>query len=323
MARLAVRAAGGGDPLPERLVANSVNLITARNEVRLVTPLVDPTTGRGERARPLDLVPGQLYLHVANTDLNDPAAVEKLIARIGSFGLDRYSHGVYGAPFAGHVDHFNDYEDEVSEDLISEGIDYLPDGIERRWMALRELDDDYETLEQFLAAAGLIKDAVTLKRLLIDGHLDIPDWEMLDIYAYNHPIWDNDTYHQNKGRLKAFGSDTAQALAWLLDQSVTSALAAFGPRLHERFTGSRGQLEVDLWAHVPLYSVMMAELFNHIVSQAPTRRCANTRCNQLFAYQEGRVVKGTSRSKGVLYCSAACARAVAQRAYRQRKRELP
>lgn len=311
-----------GIPLPRRLLAFSVNLVKRGDDVRLISPRRDPFSGEGEAARQLDLTPGQLYLRVANTDLDDPDAVERLIAQIGSLGLDRYADGVYGAPFAGHIDYFDDYEDELREDLISEGVELQPDYVERQWLALRELGRDDETLEQFIAAAGLVKDAVTLKRLLLDGHLDVPEWEMLDIYAYNHPIWDNDTYTIQGGLLEPFDSQTAQTLSWMLDQTVTSALAAFGPRLHEVFTGSRGDLEMDLWSHVPLYSVMMAELFNHIVLQAPTRLCANTRCNQLFAFQQGRVMKGTSRSRGVLYCSASCARAVAQRSYRQRRRRL-
>jgi hypothetical protein len=130
------------------------------------------------------------------------------------------------------------------------------------------------------------------------------------------PIWDRETHIRRGGVVEPFDMKTADALSWLLDVTVTSALSGFGPRLNDKLSNA-AENWADLWSFVPLYSIMMAELFNHIVSGAPTRRCANTRCNQLFAYQQGRVTKGTGRSRGVLYCSASCARAVAQRAYRQ------
>ena len=308
-----------GIPLPARLEAHSVDLISSGDDVRLVAPFRDWVTGTGRNARPLNLVPGQLYLRVANTDLDDPDAVENLIAQVGPLGLNRYAGGGFGSPFAGHLDYFDDYEDEVAEDELEHGREFVPDDMERRWMALGDLGVSDETLEQFLAAAGLVKDAVTVKRLLLDGDLDVPPWQMLDVYAYNYPIWDNDTYGLQDGRLDPLDVDCAAALTRLLDQTVSSAVGGFSPRLFDRVTGVPDRF-ADLWSFVPLYSIMMAELFNHIVLEAPTRRCANPRCNQLFVHQDGRAQKGTNRSRGVLYHSASCARAVAQRAYRERKR---
>lgn len=37
--------------------------------------------------------------------------------------------------------------------------------------------------------------------------------------------------------------------------------------------------------------------------------CANERCGREFVWQEGRSEQGQHRSKGVMYCSRACARA--------------
>jgi hypothetical protein len=161
---------------------------------------------------------------------------------------------------------------------------------------------------------------VTVKRLLLDEQLDVPAWQMIDIFAYNHPIWDNDEYHLRSGELEPLEHDTGEALADRYTRCHTVRATPDGG-IQGRARRGRGQARTFNRPLVfrPLYSIMMAELFNHIVLQAPTRRCANTRCSQLFVHQQGRATKGTSRSRGVLYCSASCARAVAQRAYRQRK----
>jgi hypothetical protein len=61
------------------------------------------------------------------------------------------------------------------------------------------------------------------------------------------------------------------------------------------------------------------ELFNHVAEQASYRICANRTCGRLFVRQEGRAKAEQYRLKGVLFCSASCARAETQRQYRKKK----
>jgi hypothetical protein len=69
----------------------------------------------------------------------------------------------------------------------------------------------------------------------------------------------------------------------------------------------------------PLYEVCAFELLNHIAEGATYRICQNESCGRPFVRQWGRSELGQSRREGVLYCSAACARAQAQRQYRRRR----
>ena len=73
-------------------------------------------------------------------------------------------------------------------------------------------------------------------------------------------------------------------------------------------------------SELPLYTLCALELFNHIVGGVEYRFCQNERCGRRFVHQQGSSKKGQHRSRGVLYCSPACARATAQREYRRRKR---
>lgn len=50
------------------------------------------------------------------------------------------------------------------------------------------------------------------------------------------------------------------------------------------------------------------------------RVCQNETCGKTFMLQEGRAQTSQRRTKGVLYCSAKCAKAQVQRNYRARQR---
>jgi len=53
-------------------------------------------------------------------------------------------------------------------------------------------------------------------------------------------------------------------------------------------------------------------------SEVEPRECANETCSNTFVVQGG-VPRKNAHAKGVMYCTAECARAQAQRAYRRRK----
>jgi hypothetical protein len=71
---------------------------------------------------------------------------------------------------------------------------------------------------------------------------------------------------------------------------------------------------------VDLYSGLTTQLFNIITESLPIRECANETCSNRFIRQLGRSAKGRSRTVGVRFCSAKCAKAQMQRETRRRKR---
>ncbi len=99
---------------------------------------------------------------------------------------------------------------------------------------------------------------------------------------------------------------------------VNSVAAAAAPRIEL----THPQLEAQNVAYgrpLPrILAAMCIQALRFIAIGAPASRCANESCGRFFTRQRGRSTYGQSRGSGVLYCSAGCARAQAQRAYRRR-----
>jgi hypothetical protein len=104
-----------------------------------------------------------------------------------------------------------------------------------------------------------------------------------------------------------------------LAQNINTTLHGLGPRL-EITEVSRGG-ESRWWQPVPhLNAALCLQALLFVSDAVPARQCANETCPQWFTRQQGRSKYGQRRTSGVLYCSASCAKAQAQRDYRRRQR---
>jgi hypothetical protein len=107
-----------------------------------------------------------------------------------------------------------------------------------------------------------------------------------------------------------------------LEHTLSEALERFSPRLYlvdDRGRRSfRGAPSEPSPRDVTLFELMALEIFRHIAEDASYKPCE--KCGKLFVRQEGGAAHGQSRLAGVKYCSRLCAKAAAQRAYRDRQR---
>ncbi len=70
---------------------------------------------------------------------------------------------------------------------------------------------------------------------------------------------------------------------------------------------------------VGLYSAACRQVFNLLVTDATPRTCENETCRRTFVHQVGGSRSGQFHTKGLRFCSPACAKAETQRQYRRRE----
>ena len=184
-------------------------------------------------------------------------------------------------------------------------------------------DEASETLAEFQAGARQLRDAVRALRFM-RGELALSEIAWESPMACGLAMRDN-------GRIWPRGMED------FLRGFYDDGLKAFHPSVSfsdeddadlRRYQGTAPRIDEGLLVapavtgkfEAGLYSICCLEIYNHLVEQTSYRRCRNERCGRLFVRQVGRAKFGQYRTRGVLYCSASCARAQAQRELRRRRR---
>jgi hypothetical protein len=105
--------------------------------------------------------------------------------------------------------------------------------------------------------------------------------------------------------------------AWeYFETALNAALRPFQIRVGISNRDPSIPMEVGAAGFVGVASLQLA---NIIADDLPVRLCANETCDRPFTVQRGRAQRARYQRSDAMYCSAACARAQAQRRYRSRK----
>lgn len=242
---------------------------------------------------------GEIYLELIETDLDDESAILNFVNRFGILNV-RYRAFTLLEALPG----LREQVIPALETAAGRGLDTPGRGISTD-----------ETLAEFRLGARLIGDLVHAWQIHSGAEPEPPTYEWQSI-PDGHAIIASEEYRllEEKGFNLSAGYEADRFLLSILNPALTP----FHPRLDS--TGLAEQAPGAIFQLVPLYATCCLELYNHISDNTPYRNCANETCRRLFIRQIGRAEHGQHRSEGVKYCSKHCARARAQRQYRQRKR---
>lgn len=238
---------------------------------------------------------GDSYLKLAALDPNDPHGIAEFMTAYGELGVrGQYDWGERPAWSAFWF---------PPDEIIASLEDALDHAVSLRGEAATHADTFLEAQMAIL----LMRDMVAAWRALqgafdpMTHHWESPMWEYRSEYPADSPPW--------------CPEGPGPFLAGCLDDG----LGPFTPRLLLHRPDDKGTSAPVQLGDGTAWSACCADLFNHIVEGATYKTCCNETCRRLFVRQEGRSAHGQHRTTGVKYCSAACARAQAQRVYRRRK----
>jgi hypothetical protein len=286
-------------------------------ESGVIVPCPDGRYWEDWREEPI-MLDGETYLRLAAIDLDDPQAIFAFVNKFGPLGgveaydaTTRMAHRIANV-YRTRLDRDADYATKLR--VLRE--DHARTGSGDAWPSEEYRFHFTETLDECRFAARCLRDLTAGWRMYRDGTTaskvrwlspDESDPELLSEFP---------EVLLTRLLPEVFLRPFSPYLTFYWEPTRRSA------RLYDHPPGEEG-VHVDPQRRPVtnrLYPILALELFNHIVENADYLICGNENCQQKnFVHQQGRKKKW-HRSKGVDYCSYACAHAVAQRRYRQKQR---
>lgn len=247
---------------------------------------------------------GEVYLRLADVDLGDSEDILRFVNTYGPLevrraGLDPHADLIY----------YGFTLEPTSETIVRQLLadhDRIEDELRATGRAGKH-GHIAETLGEFLFGARCLRDLLTAWRV-ISGQLNHNEAEWVS------EVWEGLREPTDKAMRLNSNPWEIGGPERLLSGYLEDALSCFSPRL--QFDAFQPATPGE---SPPRYATLCLELFNHIVEDAAYRVCANEPCQRMFVRQSGRAQHGQYRTRGVRFCSAACARAQSQRDYRRRR----
>jgi hypothetical protein len=238
----------------------------------------------------------EAYLRLPNLDLESEKAIVEFVNAFAPMDVQDPLSGTYAGLTAhsGFRDHvLPDFEAAQRRPLLDHADD--PD-----WITA-------DTIEEFRWGAACIMDLTSAWRFVRWG--TPPTWHA--------PIWDYKNTFGDRNEPPG-GPQSRERAGEILTYGLRDGLERFGPNvsISEEIEAKGPATSLG---SVGLYAYCCLELFNHIVEDAPYKRCRNESCDRLFVRQEGRAGYGQHRVRGVKYCSVKCMNAQSQRRFRRKK----
>lgn len=294
-------------------------------------------------------LPAELYLRELHAiDLSDPKSIKRFVQRFGPLGITPNGQPLTGIEIRNRIVDLSRLR--VTEAVVDEGLraknayDIALGSRGLRFLArsstpLRTARSNRQLLERYLhgqridlsldheGAKNVVAQLAMMKAAeeSVQGFAIAAGWLVDLTNTYDFLRTGREIGKWNSGHWMGRPASRYDA-ARLLERGLDALLSPLSPRMDvqverssnaPRFTRRDGTTP----ANVPLMTLLAAQLFEHVSTEAEYNVCMREKCRARYVHHTGRAEQGQHRSQGVMYCSKECAGAKATADSRARRNQ--